>query len=366
MTLTTVLFYILVAVFAVQIIYHLYFLAFCFSKEKVSNAPANKPISIIVYTKNNDAELKKNLIKILNQNYPNFEVVVVNNASFDDTTFTLEDLQKEYTYLKVVNVENTEAFWGNKKYALTLGVKAATHEHLVFTEVNSRPISDNWLATMASKFSDTKDIVIGYTKFHTSKLSFLGLLVRFEHLLKHVVSLSFAKYGSPYYTSEQNFAYKKSSFFAVKGYINHLKINAKHSDLFVKEAGTKKNTVITTIPNSFVSSELPSSFLSWFKTLELETFNSKYYKFKHRFLLNILFFSKIVFYGVSTTLLFLNWQFSLPFILVYLLFRFIVVGKSSIKLKEKNLIYFLPLLEAFLLLLQISIFIKNRISKPSL
>ncbi|CAL2104240.1 Glyco_trans_2-like domain-containing protein [Tenacibaculum sp. 190130A14a] len=361
----TVLFYVLVAVFSVQIIYHLYFLVFCFSKEKETSIPSI-PVSVIVYTKNSNENIKKNLAKILNQNYLNFEVVVVNNASFDDTYYTLEDFQREFKHLKVVNVENTEAFWGNKKYALTLGVKAAQNEHLIFTEIDARPISDNWLASMASRFHSEKEIVIGYSKFDTTKMSFLGILVRFEHLLKHVASLSFAKYGSPYYTDEKNFAYTKSTFFRVKGYINHIKLPAKHSDLFVKEASTKKNTTITTAPNSFISIPLPTSFLSWYNTIALEAFNGKNYKFKHRSLTNLYFVSKVAFYICATLLLILNWQLSLPFILVYLLFRYIIVGKASNKLKEKNLIFFVPLLEICLLLIQISIFIKIRISKPSL
>ena len=266
----TVLFYILVAVFSVQVIYLIYFLTFCFSKEKEPSIKEELPVSIIVYTKNNDSEIKKNLAKILNQKYNNFEVVVINNASFDDTYFTLDALKRDYPHLKIVNVENTEAFWGNKKYALTLGVKAAKYEHLIFTEIDARPISDTWIHQMASKFNDQKEIVIGYRKFNSTKLSFLSLLVRFEHLLKNVMALSFAKYGSPYYTSEKNFAYKKSTFFKVKGYINHLKLSTKHSDLFVKEASSGKNTVVTTNPNSFITTQRPNSFSNWLKNLEVD------------------------------------------------------------------------------------------------
>jgi hypothetical protein len=49
----------------------------------------------------------------------------------------------------------------------------------------------------------------------------------------------------------------------------------------------------------------------------------------------------------------------------YFLLNFVVVGFSASKLKEKNVIFFLPFLELFLVLFQITIFIANSISKPT-
>ena len=362
----TVLFYIFVGLFSVQIIYLFFFLLFSFSKEKqINNSKEKLPVSVILYTKNNEQIIEESFSKLINQTYPNFEVVIIDNASSDETPTILEELAVKFSNLKIVTVENNEAFWSNKKYALTLGVKAATHEHIIFTEVDSTPVSNNWLNSMAQKFSEEKEIIIGYTKYENKRFSFFGLLVRFEHLLHHILAFTNNKFGSAFNASEKNFGYTKSSFFKAKGYINHLKIQASHSDLFLKDATTKSNTTYTVKPTSFMVKSLPDSFSEWFNNLQLKSFNKKYYKAKHQLIINLFSFSRVLFYPLAIILAILNWKLIIPFIASYYVLFYLVVGKSAQKLKERQLIYFLPIIDIFIVCIQFSIFITNRISKPT-
>ena len=152
----TVLLYTFLVVVAIQIIYYLFFSAFAFAKNKQKSVSNLVPISVVVCAKNEAKNLQKNLPHILEQKYSNFEVVLINDASSDETLEVMKSFQKKHTNIKLVNVENNENFWGNKKYALTLGIKAATNEHLLFTDADCKPASKHWITEMVSHFSDKK------------------------------------------------------------------------------------------------------------------------------------------------------------------------------------------------------------------
>lgn len=361
----SVVFYIFVAFTVIQIIYYIAFSNFLFTKKRTKSVADQVPVSVLIFAKNSAKALQENLPFVLAQKYPTFEIVLINNASTDNTEEVLEAFKQENEAIKILDIENNEAFWANKKYALTLGIKAAKYEHLLFTNAKSKPLSDYWLAAMSKQFTTKKSIVLGYNKYK-SKGSLFNFFVRFENLLSAIQCFSFAKLGSPYKAFGNNLAYKKSEFFKVKGFINHIKIKNDHGDLFIKDAATKKNTTIAITKDSFIESEVRFSFGQWFHQLRIKNSIKKHYKFKNRFLLNFFNFSKLIFYVLAITLFFFYpWQIMLPIVLTYFLFLYLVMGFSAKKLKEPYLIFLLPFLEIGLLLIQISIFSANLISKPN-
>ena len=361
----TVLLYIFVAVTVIQILYYLFYSIFAFEKKKSQSISKDIPVSIIIPVKNKAESLTNYILNLLQQDYSNFEIVLVNNASSDDTLDVIENLQKQHSNIKLVNVENTEAFWGNKKYALTLGIKAASHEHLLFTEIKSIPLSKYWVREIASNFSKEKTIVIGYKKLKAKKHSFSNLLFRFDNILNTIQSFSFAKTGHAFTANSSNFGYTKSDFFKVNGFINHLNIFIGESDLFIKDASTNKNTVTTTSNDSFVENSNIYSFKEWFSEKRKQSIIASLYKFKHQFFLGLFKISKAIFYPLAIYLSVLNWKIITPIIFVYFLIQYIIIGKSAYKLQEKQILFFLPILDICLVLLQITIFISTRISKPT-
>lgn len=360
----TILFYTFVVVTAVQIVYYLFFLSFTNIEKTQKDADVNIPVSVIVYVKNNADILINYIQDLTKQKYPCFEIVLVNNASSDNSLSIIEKLQKDFSNIKIVDVKNTEAFWGNKKYALTLAVKAATHEHLLFTEISSKALSKNWIHGMASNFSQEKTIVIGHQKLKHKKNSFSNLLIRFDYLLKTIQSLSFVKFRSPYKATNHNFAYTKGEFFKVNGYINHMNLFIGEADLFLKDAVTTKNTTYSITLDSFVVLTKSLSFKKWFSLEKKASILFSLYKFKHRFFLRFFHITKLLFYLLVSYIVFVNWKLALPFIISYYLIQYIVLGRSASKLHEKNVVLLLPFLDICLVLLQISIFISNQISKP--
>jgi len=360
----TVLFYILVAVTSIQLIYFLCFSSFLFSKELKKTA-TTKPISVIICAKNEAQNLTKFLPSILNQEYPDFEIILINDASTDTTLEVMQSFKEKNTSIKIVDVKNIEAFWGNKKYALTLGIKAAKNEHLLFTDADCYPKSPSWIQEMTSNFSEDKSIILGYGKYNTKK-SFVNFLVRFETLLTALQYFTYAKLGSPYMGVGRNLAYTKSEFFKTNGFISHIQVRSGDDDLFIQEAATKSNTTFTINPDSFTISNPPLTLKALFRQKRRHVSTSSYYKFKHKFFLGIFFISKFMFYLLATLLYFLfSWKMITLVVAIYFITFFIVFGISAKKLEEKQLVFFLPFLELFLLLFQFSIFISNTFSKPT-
>jgi len=362
----TVLLYTLVAAVVIQICYLFSFLSFVFHTSKTTKTEEHIPISIIVCAKNEVGNLKKLIPLLLKQNHSNFELVLINDASIDDTLELMHQYENKDKRIKIVNVKNNEAFWGNKKYALTLGIKAAKHNHLLFTDADCIPDSENWAEQMSQQFSIKKSIVLGYGKYSPRKNSLVNLLVRYETVLTAIQYFSYAKLGSPYMGVGRNLAYTKDEFFRVKGFINHIQIRSGDDDLFIKDAATSSNTTIAVHPESFTISEAPENFSTWFRQKRRHISTATHYKSKHKFFLGLFFISKIIFFLIAPVLFFfVSLTFMISIVASYFIINYLIIGFSARKLKENQILYFQPFLELFLVLFQISIFIANTISKPT-
>src|SRR5690554_6616559 len=260
MVLLDILLYIFVAVVGIQVLYFIFFFGkFAFLKHN-KKTPINIPVSVIICAKNEAENLKVFLPSIINQDYPNFQIVLINDASYDETFEVMEEFAELHTNIKLVNVANNEAFWANKKYALTLGIKAAKHNHLLFTDADCKPVSPHWISEMAYHFSERKSIVLGYGSYAKVKNSFLNKLIRFETFLTAIQYFSFAKLGIPYMGVGRNLAYTKDEFFNTNGFMSHMYIRSGDDDLFINQVATSQNTEICFSEESFTESTPKKTF----------------------------------------------------------------------------------------------------------
>lgn len=362
-------FYSFVAIVCVQIVFYgILFGKFAFKKQELeTKKEVSMPISVLVCAKNEAQNLQEFLPLILTQDYTKYEVVLINDASHDDTLDVMEAFAAKHNNIKIVNVKNTEAFWANKKYALTLGIKAATHDHLLFTDADCKPVSKHWITQMASHFVENKTIVLGYGAYHKIKKSFLNKLIRYETLLTAIQYFSFAQLGIPYMGVGRNLAYHRKEFFKTNGFIKHIKIRSGDDDLFINEAANAKNTSVCYNNNSFTTSNPKTTFNSWFRQKRRHVSTAKLYKFKHKALLALFYTSQILFWVLLTLLLItlFNWQLVLILTCFRLLIQYLVIGFSAKKLNEIDVLFVLPFLEVFLIGFQLTIFITNLISKPN-
>ncbi|RCW90163.1 glycosyltransferase [Winogradskyella arenosi] len=367
MTLTLVLFYAFIAVVSVQIIYYLSFLFSFGLKSPETRLKKQIPISIIVCAKNEAENLKKNIPSLLNQDYSNFEIVLVNDSSFDDTLEIMEDFAANNSQVKVVDVKVSEAFWGNKKYALTLGIKASSYDTLVFTDADCTPASNQWLAHISSQFSNEKSVVLGYGGYAKKKFSLLNKLIRFETVMTALQYFSYAKMEIPYMGVGRNLAYKKEVFFNNCGFNSHMALKSGDDDLFINEVANATNTALCFSKESFTISEPKHSFKSWILQKRRHVSTAKYYKAKHKLLLGLFYLTQLSFWILGGIFIYLGvlvlWIAAL--IALRFLIQWVCFGFTAKKLEETDLILLLPLLEISLITSQLSIFIANLISKPT-
>ena len=355
-----------IAVVVVQFLFYIViFGKFSFIKPQVSKQK-RIPISVIVCAKNEEENVKNFIPLLLSQNYPEFEIVLIDDASSDNTLELFEAFEKENSSIKLVKVENNEAFWGNKKFALTLGIKAAKNEYLLFTDADCYPTSTEWITQMSSQFTQQKTIVLGYGGYEKVKNSFLNKIIRFETLLTATQYFAWAKTGKPYMGVGRNLAYKREEFFKTNGFIDHMKIRSGDDDLFINQAANSKNTTFCFAPESFTYSKPKTSFKDWFAQKRRHTSTAKNYKSFDRSQLALFYASQLLFYILSIILLLFlyQWIVVLSLIVFRYIFAWISLGFSASKLKEKDVMYWFPIIEITLIFTQLNIFITNTFSKP--
>ncbi|RZJ28556.1 MAG: glycosyltransferase, partial [Flavobacterium sp.] len=354
------IFYFFIAIVAIQLVYYVaVFGKFAFSKAQKNN-PKRIPISVIVCAKNEAENVAKFVPLLAEQDYPDFELVLIDDASSDNTLELFEAFEKQYPNIKLVKVENNEAFWGNKKFALTLGIKAAKHEYLLFTDADCHPATKDWIKEMSSQFTIEKTIVLGYGAYEKLP-GFLNKLIRFETMLTAVQYFSWAKAGKPFMGVGRNLAYKREEWLNVRGFIDHMKIRSGDDDLFINQAANAKNTTVCATPESFTYSEPKKTFKDWFTQKRRHVSTSGHYTAFDKAQLGLFYVTQLLFVLLAIVLLAFQYQWIIVASIVGFryLFTWLTLGLSAGKLREKDVMYFYPIIELVLIFTQLNVFFSN-------
>jgi glycosyltransferase involved in cell wall biosynthesis len=360
-----ILLYIFIAVVIIQITYYLLIFGKFSFKKFPKHEPKNIPISILVCAKNEEDNIEQLVDTLLAQNYPKYEIVLIDDASSDGTLEIFEQLEKKHTNIKVIKVKNNEAFWGNKKFALTLGIKASAYENLVFIDADCYPVSENWLREMSAQFNEEKSIVLGYGAYEKKDNSFLNKIIRFETLLTAIQYFSWAIFGKPYMGVGRNLAYKKSEFYNANGFINHMKIRSGDDDLFINQVANKQNTSITCSMDSFTFSKPKNTFKDWIDQKRRHISTAQYYKSFDKIQLAVFYISQILFLVLSAILLsfLFQWIIVLSLFILRYIISWIVIHNSAKKLDEEDIVIYYPIYDIILTFTQLYLFLRNLSSK---
>jgi poly-beta-1,6-N-acetyl-D-glucosamine synthase len=343
-------------IFLLALLVQLYFYIGIFSKlafSKKKEPPANMPpASVIICARNEDDNLVEFLPFIFEQDYPEFEVVVVNDCSFDNSADILKEFSNKHINLKVVTIKEDEVYSHGKKVALMMGIKGASHEHLLLTDADCKPESKDWLRNMMQHFTNETEIVLGYGAYEKQK-GFLNKMIRFDTFMIALQFLSFSIARKTYMGTGRNLAYKKSLFFKMKGFASHYHIESGDDDLFVNEAATKQNSRVEVSIESHTISRVKKTLKDWFRQKRRHVTTYRHYNNESKLRLAVLSGSQVLFFGTFITLLILQFQ---PMIVISLfalrlLIQIIIFNKSMKFLAEKDLLLFSPLIELVLLVI---------------
>jgi glycosyltransferase involved in cell wall biosynthesis len=324
------------AFFAVlQLLYHFMVYGKLLKKKPAElEEQAWQPVSIIVCARSEYDNLQKLVPALLNQDYPEFEIVLVDDASWDQTTGYLEELEKEEKRVNAVFItDEMKKNYLGKKLALSLGIKAAKHELLLLTDADCLPASDSWIKHMVQPYHQNSEteIVLGYSPFNKNP-GFINVASRMDNLFTAMSYYSFAVNKDPYMGVGRNLSYRKSLFFKLKGFASHLHIAPGDDDLFIRDAANSTNTAYTLNPDSFIHTDSKTSFGDWFSQKKRHNFVGKYYLPRHKLRLGFCAFTHAMFWlafianlfvfeslGWALILLALFWLIKLP--LLYINFK---------------------------------------------
>ncbi|HQY11826.1 MAG TPA: glycosyltransferase [Ferruginibacter sp.] len=333
------LFYVFCFITLVQVFYYLYFfLRLAMYKPKPKTISQTHPVSVIVCARDEAANLVKNLPGVLIQQYrTTHEVIVVDDNSFDDTKYLLEEFQKSYKQLHAVQLKQEAKFIPGKKFPLSVGIKTAKYEIVLLTDADCVPASEFWIEKMQETYGADTEIVLGYGAFHKRK-GLLNKLIRWETFHTALQYLSYALAGTPYMGVGRNLSYKKSVFFRNKGFTSHNHIPSGDDDLFINKSATRYNTRINIDKDAFTLSSPAKTWGQWIKQKNRHYSTGKYYKTSHKFLLGLYSVTHFLFYPLLVIgLIFYNWQYALIVFGVRFLIQAIVLYPGMKKLNEKDL-----------------------------
>ena len=323
----------------IQIFYYLFFFVrLVFYKPKPNTTLHTHPVSVIICARDEAANISKNLMGSLVQEYSTtHEIMVVDDNSFDDSKYLLEELQKTYSLLNIIELKQEAKHITGKKFPLSMGIKAAKHEILLLTDADCVPASEFWIEKMQESYDDGTEIVLGYGAYHKKK-GLLNKMVRWETFHTALQYFTYALAGIPYMGVGRNLSYKKTIFFRHKGFAAHNNIPSGDDDLFINTAATKTNTKINIDPDTFTLSNPVNTWEQWMKQKNRHYTTSKYYKPLHKFLLGLYSFSHFIFFPLlMISLIVFSWQWALLVFSLRFLTQAFVFYPAMKKLNEKDL-----------------------------
>ena len=363
MTLDLIILIFCVTSLLIQLYYNLFFFRKLIFFKDV-NSSYQPSVSVIICAKDEYENLENYLISILNQDYPNFEVIVVNDQSVDNSKILLENLVKRFNNLVVVNIDDNVNHSIGKKFALTIGIKTAKHEHLLLSDADCFVTSKHWISSMVHNFK-LSDIVLGYGNYQKQP-GFLNMMIRFDSYIVALQYLSFSLKSLTYMGVGRNLAYKKSLFFNNKGFANHLHIPSGDDDLFISEVAIGKVVSIEISKNSHTFSKAEKDWGKWIVQKKRHFSTSPLYKKNIKFLLALFPLSQFVFFCSLTLLILFNANiiYWLPIIIIKLFMSYLVNYILMKRLNCFDLIIFQPFLEIFHLCFHSLLFIFSSNQTP--
>ncbi len=281
----TLLSYIILGVTGVLFLVQVYYWLFPYRKLYVSSKKfrglpddaSYPPLSVILITKDSGGMLQRNLPEILRQDYPQFEVVVVDERSKGEDEDTVKLLQAEYPYLYRTFIPESARYISRRRLGLIVGLKAAKYDWVVLTEPSCKPVSKEWLKHLMVNATPQTDIILGYSNYER-KRGYWNMRIVMEGVFHALRYLGSALRGKPYMGVGANMAFRKDTYFSRRDLSAHIHLKRGEDDLFVNTYATARNTQVAVSKESRVEMEQPQFHRLWYMDKVNTLVTEKYYK----------------------------------------------------------------------------------------
>lgn len=239
--------------------YHFFIFRIRRSVTNLSSRIEHQGVSILIAVRNGSDRLIENLPHLLFQDYPLYEVIVVDDHSEMEEKKKLEEM---IFRLPRVILHHSDRKPG-KKQALSLGIEKANFGYVLCTDADCRPSGPGWIQNMISH-SSGHDLVLGYSPYNFEK-GLLNLLIRFETVMTGIQYLSWAMVGKSYMGVGRNMLYAREAIQKSDPYHNHTDIPYGDDDLWVQQASALCPVYVCIDKASHMYSVPASSWAGWFR-----------------------------------------------------------------------------------------------------
>ena len=315
---------------------------------KASDLPS---VSVVIIAHNEAEYLKESLPYLLEQDYPNYEVVVVDYTSHDDTSFVLRLCAENYSNLKPISFPEDVNMFRGKKYPLSIGIKSAKNDVILLTDPDCVPKDYNWIREMMCGYMRGASMVLGYGLVKQEK-GLLNALQQYDNMAFNASYLGMALMGHPYTGSGHNLSYKRDFFFGRGGFISHYSIPDGADDLFVNQNATRSNTAVVLQRNAAVMVDSRPTFAMWHLERLHRHATRRYYGWGDKLMLAAYPLAQVLFW-VSLILLLLGgifpWQVLLGVVGVKLAWHIVSFYFLCKRFEVKTIAFFAPLFEIYFL-----------------
>jgi cellulose synthase/poly-beta-1,6-N-acetylglucosamine synthase-like glycosyltransferase len=344
----------------IQLFYYYFFYLSVYTYKLKTQGKSTHPVSVIICARNEAENLSNFLPSILEQDYPDYEVIVVNDCSEDNSYDILGKYLTQYPHLKVSTVNKDPKFTHNKKFAQFIGIKAAKNEILLFTDADCQPESDKWLEGMTSHFEEKITFVLGYGGYLIEK-GLLNKYIRYDSMTIAMQYLAMAIRGIPYMGVGRNLAYRRSAFFANKGFGVHINLASGDDDLFVNTNASGLNTCVEFRKHTHTRSVPKSTVSEWITQKKRHLTTAPYYKLRDKLLLTTEPVARVIYY--TAFIILLSFSFLWPFVLaifgIRLITQIIVFILVQKRLNEPHLLTYSLIFDIFSPVINSIVFLSN-------
>ena len=319
------------------------------------------PVSIIICARNEADNLRRNLESILSQHYlqhgkPDFEVIVVNDASTDHTREVLAEFAANRKHLRIIEIPpDADRCFPGKKYPLSVGIAAASHDYLLLTDADCCPAGKLWMTRMCAPFWAGKEIVAGYGAYRKAS-GWLNRFIRCETVFTFFQLHRMALLDMPYMAVGRNMAVKKSLLLAAQEHPLWSITPSGDDDLLVRLCATPNNFYVNTHPESFTCTDAKATLGEYLSQKQRHMSTGKLYRLPVKIWLGMNGLCHTLFWctlpvwivGVGLHGLTPNSYIVLILVATRMLDLYMHFGEWSKRLGEKNLTTFLPVFDILL------------------
>ena len=216
-------------------------------------------VSIVIAVRNGSDQLTRNLGAFLSQDYPTFEIIIVDDHSDQEEKDKLEEVVSNHPRVSLLHSDQSPG----KKYALAQGIQNATYDLILCTDADCIPAGSGWITSMVSQ-NQGQELVLGYSPYKRTG-GLLNLIVRFETVMTGIQYLSWAMKGRPYMGVGRNMLYSRRLFLEANPYQGHEGIPYGDDDLWVQQASRLTTVNVNFEKAAHVYSDPPISWSQWIK-----------------------------------------------------------------------------------------------------